>query len=375
MSSDFPEMPTPPRNNRMLLLVFGAGAAIGLHLGLLHLFLWRSPAALLVFLPPSLLFSAVVWALWRWVFPRVGGDTLAVQVTLQAAVSVVVLGILSLVVTDTATNLMGAPSLFGTPTGPEHHIIITPELRQMMVRMYALLPVAPTVLMAIIGYHQHWARIIALQNRERQLTELAATAQLAALRAQINPHFLFNSLNSIAQLIHTDPDKAEACVERLAEIFRYLLRRAAQEFVPLSEELQMAEAYLDIERARFGDRLRVETRVDPRSLGQPIPNLTLQPLVENAVKHGLSQKIGLGTIGIEAEVRDGVLSLAVRDDGVGMPGSTLARVYDAGVGLRNLRDRLARLYGTAHVPEITSTPGAGTRVQLRLPVRAAEAAA
>jgi two-component system LytT family sensor kinase len=248
-------------------------------------------------------------------------------------------------------------------------------MRQMMVRMYAVLPVIPTGLMALIGYHQYWARILALQSRERELTELAATAQLAALRAQMNPHFLFNSLNSIAQLIHTDPDKAEACVERLAEIFRYLLRRAEQEFVPLGEELQMAQAYLDIERARFGERLRVETHVDARSLGQPIPNLTLQPLVENAVKHGLSQKLGTGTIAIEAEVRDGVLSLAVRDDGVGMAGPMLARVYERGVGLRNLRDRLERLYGAAHVPEITSTPGRGTRVRLRLPVRAAEAAA
>src|SRR5207249_1501687 len=94
------------------------------------------------------------------------------------------------------------------------------------VRMYALLPIVPTLLMTIIGYHQYWARVLTLQSRERELTELAATAQLAALRAQINPHFLFNSLNSIAQLIHTDPDKAEACVERLAELFRYVLRQA-----------------------------------------------------------------------------------------------------------------------------------------------------
>src|SRR5437899_4044942 len=115
-------------------------------------------------------------------------------------------------------------------------------MRQMAARLYAVLPVVPTVLITLIGYHQYWHRVLTLQDRERQLTELAATAQLAALRAQINPHFLFNSLNSIAQLIQTDPDAAEACVERLAEIFRYMLRRAEKEFVPLAEELQMAEA-------------------------------------------------------------------------------------------------------------------------------------
>ena len=160
----------------------------------------------------------------------------------------------------------------------------------------------------------------ALQTRERELAELAATAQLAALRAQINPHFLFNSLNSIAQLIHVDPDKAEACVERLAEIFRYILHRAEQEFVPLAEELQMASAYLDIERARFDERLRVETRVDPQSLRQLIPNLILQPLVENAVKHGLSRKLGSGHGVDRRHACDGeLLTLTVGDDGLGMP--------------------------------------------------------
>jgi two-component system LytT family sensor kinase len=239
----------------------------------------------------------------------------------------------------------------------------------MGVWLYAIFPILPTALITLIGYHQYWTRVLALQHRERELTELAATAQLAALRAQINPHFLFNSLNSIAQLIRSDPDKAEACVERLAEIFRYILGRAEKEFVPLGEELQMATAYLDIERARFGERLHVETSVDPRSLNQLIPNLILQPLVENAVKHGLSRKLGTGTIRIDAVLDDGCLSLTVGDDGLGMPRPALERVYDRGVGLRNLRDRLERLYGPAHLPEIRSAPGGGTEVRLRLPVK------
>jgi two-component system LytT family sensor kinase len=221
--------------------------------------------------------------------------------------------------------------------------------------------------MAVIGYNQYWRRILTLRDRERELAELAATAELAALRARINPHFLFNSLNSIAQLIHTDPTTAEACVERLAEIFRYILRRGEKEFVPLADELQVTEAYLDLERARFGDRLVVETAVTPASLGRLIPTLTLQPLVENAIKHGLARKVGPGRLRIDAVIDDGCLVLSVGDDGLGMAPPALDSIYERGLGLSSLRDRLARLYGPAHLPEITSAPGQGTCVRLRLP--------
>jgi two-component system LytT family sensor kinase len=133
----------------------------------------------------------------------------------------------------------------------------------------------------------------------------------------------------------------------------------------------MTRAYLDIERARFAERLRVETRVDPQSLGQMIPNLILQPLVENAVKHGLSSKVGVGTVSIAAAIDGEELTLTVRDDGLGMPERVLDEVYDRGVGLRNLRERLERLYGPDHLPQIESAPGRGTVVRLRLPVQEA----
>jgi len=370
------DMPVPSRTNRMLLLVFGTGVAIGLHLAFLHMVLFRSSWALVPFVSGSLLFSAAIYALWRWVFPRFSRHPLSVQLALEAVACLIVIGLLSLLTVEVVTIALGVPSLFAArPDYPAKTITVTADMRQIAARIYVLVPIVPTSLLAIIGYHQYWARILTLQTRERQLTELAATAQLAALRAQMNPHFLFNSLNSIAQLIHTDPDKAEACVERLAEIFRYLLRRAEKEFVPLAEELEMTDAYLDIERARFGERLRVEKRIDPRSLHQAIPNLILQPLVENAVKHGLSLKMGDGTVRIGAAVDDGCLTLTVGDDGLGMPQSALAGVYDRGVGLRNLRDRLQRLYGDDHLPEIRSAPGGGTEVRLRFPIRPAEEAA
>ena len=368
-------MPQAHRANRMLLLVFGTGAAIGLQLGFLHAFLWHNIwAALSAFLVPALGYAAVTYTLWRWVFPRLRARTLLGGITLQVLVSLLTFAVLSALTTELIAALRGAPSLFGAPTGLGKQVTITPEQQQAVVRLYALIPIVPTVLLALIGYHQYWQRVLGLRHRERELVELAATAQLAALRAQINPHFLFNSLNSIAQLIRADPDRAEACVERLAEMFRYVLRYGEKDFVPLAEELEMARAYLDIERARFGDRLRVETHVDPPSLQHLIPNLILQPLVENAVRHGLSRKRGGGTVRIDARLADGCLELSVGDDGLGMPDTALERVYEHGIGLRNLRDRLERLYGPAHLPEITSAPGSGTRVRLRLPVRPAEVA-
>jgi signal transduction histidine kinase len=375
MPAPHDRMPPSPRNNRMMLLVFGTGAAIGLQSGLLHVFLWRSWLALVTFLGSALVFAGVTYALWRWAFPRIGGRTLGAQIALQTLASCLTFAALSFLTTEVVVQFLGAPSMFGTPTGSAREVMITPELRQRAVQLYAVLPILPTVMITMIGYHQYWHRVLSLQHRERELTELAATAQLAALRAQINPHFLFNSLNSIAQLIRTDPDKAEACVERLAEIFRYILRRAEKEFVPLADELEMTTAYLEIERARFGERLRVETRVDPRSLHQLIPNLILQPLVENALKHGLARKLGPGTVRIDATVNDGCLSLTVCDDGLGMPDPALERVYERGVGLRNLRDRLDRLYGPAHLPEIRSAPGGGTEVRLRLPIQTGDVAA
>ncbi len=357
----------------MLLLVLGTGIASGLHLGLLHLFLWRSWSAPVTFVLASIVFSSVTYSLWRWVFPVLGGRSWTGQLVRQTVVSLLVFGTLSMIVAAVAAWFLNAGSLFGAPNAPEQIITITPEIRQKFVRLYALLPVVPTMLVTLISYHLVWRHVEALQTRERELAELAATAQLAALRAQINPHFLFNSLNSIAQLIHADPDKAEACVERLAEIFRYILHRAEQEFVPLSEELQMTQAYLDIERARFDERLQVTTRIDPKSLRQLIPNLILQPLVENAVKHGLSRKIGVGTVSIDAQVDGETLTLTVGDDGLGMGSAVLDDVYDRGVGLRNLRERMERLYGPAHLPEIHSAPGSGTVVRLRLPAQEAAA--
>ena len=124
------------------------------------------------------------------------------------------------------------------------------------------------------------------EQREAQLLALTTEAELKALKAQINPHFLFNTLNTIASLVHTDPTRAEATVERLAEMFRYVLSGSEQRLVPLEDELAFVNGYLEIERARFGERLRVTREIAPETLSVPVPSLILQPLVENAVRHG-----------------------------------------------------------------------------------------
>jgi sensor histidine kinase YesM len=360
--------------SRTLMLIFGVGAATGLHFGLLHLFLWRNWAAPLTFLVASFAYSTVTYVLWRWVFPRVHTQYFGVRVAVEAGISLVAFFMLSFAVVSVATAALGVPGLLLHPAGGAVTITITPEDRQRWAYLYAVLPVFPTTLVTIISYHLVFQRMQALQTRARELSELAATAQLAALRAQLNPHFLFNSLNSIAQLIHADPDKAETCVERLADLLRYVLKRAEKDFVPLSEELDITGAYLDIERARFDERLRVETDVDQASLGMLVPNFILQPLVENAVKHGLSRKVGPGRVRIEARMTKDILTLAVHDDGVGMSDAVLGHIYERGIGLRNLRERLEQLYGPDHAPAIVSRPGEGTRVELRLPVRLPHAA-
>jgi len=366
--------PSATTRSRTLLLVFGVGAATGLHFGLLHLFLWRNWAAPITFVTASLGYSAVTYLLWRYVFPRLRVENLGLSVTLETAASLVAFFILSFAVVMIATSALGLPGLLLHPEGPAMTITITPEDRQRWAYLYAVLPIFPTTMVTIISYHLVFQRMQALQTRARELSELAATAQLAALRAQLNPHFLFNSLNSIAQLIHVDPDRAEACVERLAELLRYVLKRAEKDFVPLAEELDMMRAYLDIERARFDERLQVETDVEQAALATLVPNFILQPLVENAVKHGLSRKVGPGRVRITARAAKDVLMLIVHDDGVGMTDATLGQIYERGVGLRSLRDRLQRLYGPTHIPAISSRPGEGTRVELRLPARLPDAA-
>lgn len=205
--------------------------------------------------------------------------------------------------------------------------------------------------------------------REERLKALAAKAELRALRAQINPHFLFNTLNTIASLIGSDPRKAEEVTEKLAEVFRYVLLASEREFVTLEEELEFIEDYLDIERARFGERLRVERDVSPSVLETPVPALILQPLVENAVKHGRDPETGEAWVRIAARRDGNVVTIEVSDRGRGIPKGMREGVYADGTGLRNVDERLRKEYGRKYGLEIGANDPRGTVVAVRIPIQ------
>jgi GAF domain-containing protein len=208
------------------------------------------------------------------------------------------------------------------------------------------------------------------EKREYQLVLNANQSELKALRAQVNPHFLFNALNTIASLIPRQPDRAERTIEQLAELFRYTLRRSDQEWVTVDEELEVVCAYLDVEQARFGDRLATRIEASGEARQMRIPAMIVQTLVENAVKHGVGRIRTQGVVEVNAEVSASGLRIAVGDNGPGFP-STATRALPAGnggYGLRNIRERLQGHFGeTASLTVDRDTALGMTVVSLRLP--------
>jgi two-component system, LytTR family, sensor kinase len=207
---------------------------------------------------------------------------------------------------------------------------------------------------------------IKLEEQERLLLH----ARMEALQNQVNPHFLFNTLNSISSLVRFDPDKAREVISKLATILRRLLN-SSEAFAPLREEFEFIDNYLDIEVVRFGrDKLRVVKEVDPVSLDVVIPCMLLQPLVENSIKHGLSPKVEGGSIYLRSRVTDSKLIIEVEDDGVGMgrPQSGNGNWSGMGIGMANISERLQVLYGGAAHMSIDSHEGRGTLIRIRLPL-------
>ncbi len=211
-------------------------------------------------------------------------------------------------------------------------------------------------------YHGERLRAAELQTR-------LAQAQLQALKMQLQPHFLFNTLNAIAVLIYRAPEAAEQMVTQLSEMLRISLDRVGVQEVTLRQELEFLEKYLEIERTRFQERLRVEVRVEPPALEACVPNMLLQPIVENAVRHGVAPRSQGGRIEISARREDGLLRLAVSDDGGGTDEGVEALAGKGGVGLSNTRERLARLYGDRHSFALRSSAGLGMTVTIAIPYR------
>ena len=219
---------------------------------------------------------------------------------------------------------------------------------------------------AVIHAIEFYRRYRERETFSLQLQARLSDAQLRALRAQLNPHFLFNTLNAATTLLHRDPDGADAMLTRLGELLRLTLRSDPDHETPLHEELSLLESYLAIMRIRFSDRVTVQCTVDPRVTEALVPSFILQPIVENAFEHGVARLQRPGTIDIDAKPIDDSLVLTVRDNGAG---PTSPAEPGNGVGLANTRRRLAELYGASSSLELKSPPSGGTTVEVRMPLR------
>jgi two-component system LytT family sensor kinase len=221
-------------------------------------------------------------------------------------------------------------------------------------------------LMSVAAPLKIWNNTRIEMNLERH-QQLLLKARMDALSSQINPHFLFNTLNTVSALIRIDPDSARGVVLKLSNILRRLLRKH-ETFVPLSEELQFIDDYLDIEVARFGrDNLEIVKQLGEETLEAFVPSMLLQPIVENCLKHGLAPKLGGGKIQLRTTTRDGRLHIEIEDNGVGISEEKMPHVYVEGIGLSNVRERLHVLYGADFNLEIQSRPGEGTVIRINVP--------
>ncbi len=248
-------------------------------------------------------------------------------------------------------------------------------------RPFMLLPMLRTVIynssesygvygLIILLHHvyRYYNRFRQGELRASQLEARLSQAQLQALKMQLHPHFLFNTLHSISSLVHKDPNAADKMISRLGDFLRMTLENSGTQEVQLKRELEFLKCYLEIESVRFRDRLTTEMRIDPRSLDSQVPNLILQPIVENAIQHGVAPRSTPGLIEILAKQQNGTLRIEVKDNGPGLSVNHRAdNVFRKGLGLANTKARLEQLYGTAHRFELTERPGGGLVVAMEIP--------
>ncbi len=230
---------------------------------------------------------------------------------------------------------------------------------------YALLIVMSSMMCVAMAI-KIWNNTRIEMNLE-QNQQLLLKARMDALTSQINPHFLFNTLNTVSSLIRFDPDMARGVVLKLSNILRRLLRKH-ETFVPLREELEFIDNYLDIEVIRFGrDKLQIFKEIDEQTLETFVPSMLLQPMVENSIKHGLAPKLEGGQIHLRTRQVDGRLLIEISDNGMGIPTGRLADVYGGGIGISNVHERLRLLYGDQFKMDIRSQEGQGTQIHIEIP--------
>lgn len=242
---------------------------------------------------------------------------------------------------------------------------------QLFVIKYWLIHEAIVVYAVFVGIFYVWRYQQQLREKEQREAELRLHAnqmELAVLKAQLNPHFLFNTLNSINALVGSDPEAARRVLAQLAEVLRYSLESDRQPLVPLSEELRFVETYLAIEKARFGKRLQVKMEIDESARPLLVPPMILQPLAENAVKHGIAPKEEGGELTLRVQRRENHLAIEVLDNGAGAPAMLAANLLNNGRGLHNTDLRLRKMFGDEAGLQVSNGKD-GFRVKFQVPVR------
>ena len=329
----------------------------------------------------ALRFAGSFWALWLVFLPAVAWLSFRFPFERRGLLRNVALhGLACLLIVGTNRYAFRAVArLFQSPQPSERpgqspdaradRLVGPPNALGVFVGLRAALDVL--VYWSLVGLCQAITNFRSSQEREQRAAELEArftSAKLQALRTQINPHFLFNTLNSIAALVYVNPRAADEMLGDLSELLRRSLDSLEEQEIPLGRELDFIGAYVGIEQKRFGERLRVEQSVPDELRQALVPALILQPLVENAIRHGIEPRRGPGLVSIEARQEDNHLHLIVRDDGRGLPGADWTSPAGRGIGLANTQARLQGLYGRDQKFAFGRAEPRGCRVDIHLPL-------
>lgn len=319
-----PRVPGPPQDVRSLFRQLGIGSIT-----------WYSAA---------LATPLIWWIAVRW--PLMQGRGVQSLVRQAVAIIVLIAGVSLAQYVVTYRLSPGAPSIMSfAPVALARNLI-------------PLLAIA-----AVVNALEIRRRAVRGAIESERLRAELAESRLMAVTSQLQPHFLFNTLQSISTLIHRDPAAADAMLAKLSDLLRDVLRRSRTALVPLSEEIRMTTTYLDLARVRYGDRLQVAMEVDDRALGAQVPMLLLQPFVENAIQHGIGPRAAGGTVGVRVRREAERLLVSVWDDGVGLDAA-----WVEGTGVANARERLRHAYGDDQSIAITSRDEGGAVVTMALPV-------
>ena len=309
-------------------------------------------------------FSLSEWYIWALLAPGVIG--LARRLSLERGRRARNLAIHAFVSVGVAFAHWGLNNLC------RHYVLGFPGAVSLVYTFHSNLVTYWVLVGATFGY-DYYVRYRQGELHAAQISAQLAQAQLQALRTQLHPHFLFNTLNGIATLVHRDPEAADQMIARLSDLLRVTLEGVGVQEVPLAKEIEFLKGYLEIEQVRFGDRLTVDMQIAPEVLGARIPYLILQPLVENAIRHGIAPRSQPGRVVIRAQFENGFLVLEIRDNGPGLMAG-LDTPTRQGMGLSNTRSRLEKLYGERQRFEMRNGSNGGFVVTLTFPFQSASPA-